>query len=85
MAVNQFGHFLLVNRLLPLLRKTAAISSAPPPRVVVVSSELHRDSPSNTEFASLAEINDPSIRADQLYGRSKLANILFSKELFCSL
>ena len=79
MAVNHLGHFLLVNRILPLLRKTAASPSAPVPRIILVSSELHRDAPSNTAFASLSELNDSSIRADQLYGRSKLANILFAK------
>ena len=79
MAVNHLGHFMLVNQLLPLLRKTAVMSGAPAPRIIAVSSELHRDAPSNVAFASLEELNDPSIRADQLYGRSKLANILWVK------
>ncbi|KAJ3544439.1 hypothetical protein NM688_g5744 [Phlebia brevispora] len=79
MAVNHLGHFLLVNRILPVVRKTAALPSAPPPRIISVSSELHRDAPSGTQFASLDELNDSSLRADQLYGRSKLANILFTK------
>ena len=79
MAVNHLGHFVLVNQLLPLLRKTASMPDAPPPRIIAVSSELHRDAPSDVAFATLEELNNPSIRADQLYGRSKLANILWVK------
>lgn len=79
MAVNHLGHMLLVNRLLPLLRKTSRFAGNPAPRIVSVSSELHRAAPSNTAFESVKELNDPSLSAVALYGRSKLANILFTK------
>lgn len=79
MAVNHLGHVLLVNRLLPLIRKTSHLPNTPPPRIVTVSSELHRAAPSDVAFASLEELNDPSLSALALYGRSKLANLLFTK------
>lgn len=79
MSVNHFGHMLLVNRLLPLLRSTARLPDTPAPRIVSVSSELHRAAPSNTSFESVKELNDPSLSAVALYGRSKLAIILFTK------
>lgn len=79
MAVNHLGHMLLVNRLLPLLRKTSRLPNTPAPRVVSVSSELHRAAPSKTSFGSIEELNDSSLSAVALYGRSKLANLLFTK------
>lgn len=79
MTVNHLGHFLLVNRLLPLIRMTSQIPGAPMPRVVSVSSELHRAAPSSVQFASVNELQDSTISAVGLYGRSKLANILFTK------
>lgn len=79
MAVNHLGHFLLVNRLLPLIRATSKIPGAPRPRIVSVSSELHRAAPFGVKFASVDELKDQSISSVGLYGRSKLANILFTK------
>lgn len=79
MAVNHLSHFLLINRLLPLLRKTSRLPNTPAPRIVSVSSELHRAAPSNTSFDSLAGLNDSSLSAVSLYARSKLAIILFIK------
>jgi NAD(P)-dependent dehydrogenase (short-subunit alcohol dehydrogenase family) len=79
MAVNLLGHMLLVNRLLPLIRKTSRLPNTPAPRIVSISSELHRAAPSSVSFASLDELNDPSLSAVSLYGRSKLAIILFTK------
>lgn len=69
---NHIGHFLLVNGLLPSLRDTG--------RVVVVSSSAHRAAPSGgIEFDNLDGAKGyTSYRA---YGQSKLANILFAKEL----
>ncbi|KAI0683583.1 NAD-binding protein [Cytidiella melzeri] len=78
-AVNHLGHMLLVNRLLPLLRKTSRLPNTSAPRIVSISSELHRAAPSATSFASIDELNDSSLSAVALYGRSKLANILFTK------
>ncbi|EIW82789.1 NAD(P)-binding protein [Coniophora puteana RWD-64-598 SS2] len=86
-AVNHLGHFLLINRLLPLVRKTSKTqdSGAPGPvhpRIVTVSSELYKAAPSDTAFASEDEVSEAgsaSLSAIALYGRSKLANILFTR------
>ncbi|KAG8939374.1 hypothetical protein FRC03_006341 [Tulasnella sp. 419] len=78
-GVNVLGHFLLVNRLLPLMRKTARLPNSDPPRIVSVASSLHQIAPSSTKFASIEEINDPNLRPDAYYDRSKLAIILMTK------
>ncbi|EMD37864.1 hypothetical protein CERSUDRAFT_136766 [Gelatoporia subvermispora B] len=80
-AVNHLGHFLLTNRLLPLMRRTAARPGTPAPRIVAVSSELHRAAPSSVSFASADELTPGAdqLGAAQLYARSKLANLLFIK------
>lgn len=72
MGVNVFGHVLLINRLLPLMRST---TSGSPPRIVMLSSELHRTAPGTTKFASIKEVytNDEELGPNQLYSRSKLA------------
>lgn len=57
MAINYFGHFLLINRLLPLLRETAAMPNTPPPRIVSLSSELHKTCPSSVKFESSSEVS----------------------------
>ncbi|KAH7926517.1 NAD(P)-binding protein [Leucogyrophana mollusca] len=81
-AVNHLGHFLLINRVLPLIRKTSKLPSTPPPRIVAISSELHRQAPSSVQFASeeeVTEVGSNDLSAVSLYARSKLANILFTK------
>lgn len=71
-ATNHLGAFLLTNLLLDLLRKGQNA------RVVTVSSEAHR-------FAGtfrLDELAHPKLyNGMRAYGRSKLCNILFAKEL----
>lgn len=70
-AVNHLAPFLLTNLLLDLLKKSA------PARIVNVSSDAHRG----------ATMNFGSLRAPRrywgygVYGRSKLANLLFTYEL----
>ena len=77
MAVNHFGHFLLTNLLLDLLKQSA------PSRVVVVSSVLHRGQPTG----SAPELNFENMNSEisyngfMAYAQSKLANILFTREL----
>lgn len=69
---NHVGHFLLVTGLLEHLSETA--------RVVVVSSEAHRRAPRET-------IDWDNLRGERgydpwgAYGRSKMANILFARQL----
>lgn len=71
-GTNHLGHFVLVNRLLPLML------SGTPARVVMVSSAGHR-------FGDVS-IDDPGFEHTPYdpwvaYGRSKTANVLFAVEL----
>ncbi|MDY0011432.1 MAG: SDR family NAD(P)-dependent oxidoreductase [Rhodocyclaceae bacterium] len=72
-AANHLGPFLLTTRLLPLLR-----AAAPGARIVNVASVAHR-------FAPALDWDDLQARrkfsANTVYARSKLANILFTREL----
>ncbi|KAL1131451.1 hypothetical protein AAG570_011068 [Ranatra chinensis] len=71
-ATNHLGHFLLTLKLLPLLVKSA------PSRVVNVSSMAHILANS----MKFDDINlDKGYKPVTAYARSKLANILFTKEL----
>jgi NAD(P)-dependent dehydrogenase (short-subunit alcohol dehydrogenase family) len=70
LAFNHLGHFLLVNRLAPLLR--------PGGRVVILSSPAHR-------FADV-DLDDPNFKRTPYdpwvaYGRASTAKILFAVEL----
>ncbi|TFY63085.1 hypothetical protein EVG20_g6466 [Dentipellis fragilis] len=56
-AVNQFGHFVFTQTLLPLLKETAKRRDADV-RIVVVSSDAYLN-PGTTKFGSLEELNDP--------------------------
>lgn len=69
---NHLGHFMLVTGLLDQL--------APDGRVVVVSSTAHRRAPrEGIDFDNLA--GERGYTPWGAYGRSKLANLLFAKEL----
>lgn len=70
-GTNHLGHFALSARLLPLLEKADA------GRIVVVSSVAHRMG--NIRFKDLNWENRYS--RWQAYGQSKLANLMFAKEL----
>ncbi|EME50256.1 hypothetical protein DOTSEDRAFT_119478 [Dothistroma septosporum NZE10] len=78
MAVNHMGHVLLTSYLLPTLKKTADAGNTV--RIVGLSSNAHEQSPKDTEFESLDELNQdlgPMVN----YGRSKLAAILYARWL----
>ena len=62
--VNVLGHFLFINRLLPLLRKTHNEHNVIP-RLISLTSNMHKLAPSSSTFTSLEEINDPDLRPDQ--------------------
>lgn len=71
LAVNHLAHFLLTNRLLPLLRQ------APAARVLTVSSVSH--------YRGTIDFNDLQLThgwdSYRAYAQSKLANVLFAYEL----
>ncbi|EMD32269.1 hypothetical protein CERSUDRAFT_88268 [Gelatoporia subvermispora B] len=83
MMVNHIGHFVLTRTLLPLLKRTAAEPGSDV-RIVAVSSAAHAFV-SNVHFRNLDDINkdynDAMIPQLTRYGLSKLANVLFIKEL----
>ncbi|XP_036330607.1 retinol dehydrogenase 13-like isoform X3 [Rhagoletis pomonella] len=71
LGVNHMGHFLLTNLMLDLLKKSA------PSRIVTVSSLAHTRGEIN-----VADLNsDKSYDPGTAYNQSKLANILFTREL----
>ena len=71
-GVNHLGHFLLTNLLLDLIKKSA------PSRIISVSSRAHTY-PKTIDFENLnSEANYSRTNA---YGTSKLANVLFTREL----
>jgi len=73
-GVNHLGHFLLTKLLIDLLEK------APEPRVVNVSSKAHDGAKINFNTFR-GEVGADKYKGMAAYGQSKLANILFTKEL----
>ena len=71
MQVNHFGHFLFTSLLLPRLLES------PAPRIVNVSSRVHYRATLDFDDLALERARGPMVR----YGASKLANVLFTKEL----
>ncbi|MFI9271169.1 SDR family oxidoreductase [Kitasatospora sp. NPDC052896] len=70
-GTNHLGHFALTSRLLPLLRRSGA------PRVVSVSSLA-----AHFGRIDLGNLNsERGYHAWEAYGRSKLANLMFTQEL----
>lgn len=72
MGVNHLGHFLLTNLLLDLLKKSA------PSRVVVIASETHKIGSINRDDFN-SEKSFPGTLLG--YSNSKLANVIFAREL----
>jgi NAD(P)-dependent dehydrogenase (short-subunit alcohol dehydrogenase family) len=72
-GVNHLGHFYLTNLLLDRLRAGA------PARVVVVSSHAHKMARRGLDFDDLQSTR--RYRAFDVYSRSKLANVYFTREL----
>jgi NAD(P)-dependent dehydrogenase (short-subunit alcohol dehydrogenase family) len=70
-AVNHLGYFLLTGLLLPRLRAGA------PARIVNVASDAHRFGKLDLEDLQ----NERQFKAMRVYGQSKTANILFTREL----
>ena len=75
-ALNHLTPFLLTNLLLDRLEASG------PARVVVVSSEAHRGFVPRSGRPDLADLADPArYHPGRAYAHSKLANILFAREL----
>lgn len=70
-GTNHLGHFALTGRLLP------ALLSAPSPRVVTIASVAHHSGDERVLAANPPE----GYRPEPYYGNSKLANLLFAREL----
>jgi NAD(P)-dependent dehydrogenase (short-subunit alcohol dehydrogenase family) len=77
---NYLSHFLLTQRLLPLLLSTAQVSKPGAVRVVDVTSGGHQTFMGDMGI-SFDDIDLESAPAMKRYGHSKLANILHAKEL----
>jgi NAD(P)-dependent dehydrogenase (short-subunit alcohol dehydrogenase family) len=76
-ATNHVGHFLLTRRLLDVLLAGPGKS-----RIVNVSSEAHRFSYKEGIYLEADKLSDPKHYGRVgAYGQSKLANILFTKQL----
>ena len=75
-ALNHLSYFVLANLLLERLRATAA-SQSDGARIVNVSSAAHRRE--RLDFSDLQ--SEKNYRGFRVYSRSKLANILFTREL----
>jgi retinol dehydrogenase-12/retinol dehydrogenase-13 len=73
-GVNHLGHFLLTALLRDLLVR------AVPSRVVVVASDAHKGARRGLDFDDL-NLEHSHYRGFKAYSRSKLANILFAREL----
>lgn len=70
-GTNHFGHFLLTNLLLDMIKASA------PARIINVSSLAHKFGKINRDDIQ----SEKSYSKWQAYGQSKLANILFTREL----
>jgi NAD(P)-dependent dehydrogenase (short-subunit alcohol dehydrogenase family) len=77
-ASNHLGPFLLTNRLLPLLRATAAMSSPGAVRIIATSSIGHHNSPA-MDWDDIQRIRN--FTPGGAYTNAKLANVLFTRAL----
>jgi NAD(P)-dependent dehydrogenase (short-subunit alcohol dehydrogenase family) len=72
-GVNHLGHFLLTQLLLDRIRASA------PARIVVVSSHAHKTARKGLDFDDLQ--SERGYSSFRVYGKTKLANIYFTREL----
>ncbi|KAF4980793.1 hypothetical protein FDECE_17802, partial [Fusarium decemcellulare] len=80
-GTNYMGHALLTKLLLPLMLKTAVSRRGSDVRAVFVSSAVHKQAPEGgIQFDKLKSQAD-GVPANRKYGQSKLATVLFAREL----
>jgi retinol dehydrogenase-12 len=79
-GTNHVGHFLFTKSLMPILQKTAAEPGSDV-RIVNLSSIGHKLCPTNGIVFDQLKTDMASTSTWTRYGQSKLANILFTKEL----
>ncbi|KAM7196245.1 hypothetical protein V8F20_007085 [Naviculisporaceae sp. PSN 640] len=81
-GTNHLGHALLTKLLAPLLVQTAKTHADADVRLVVLTSDAHQFAPSSEGilFDSLKS-DQASLYSVARYGQSKLANILFAREV----
>ncbi len=72
-GVNHLGHFLLTSLLLE------RINTTPNARIVTVASHAHKFAKTGLNFDDLESVH--GYKAMNVYGKSKLANIMFTNEL----
>lgn len=81
-GTNHMGHALFTKLLLPLLLKTTELEDKPDVRVVVMTSEGHKLAlPKVGLDLGLLKSETMNVSTARRYGASKLANVLFAREL----
>lgn len=77
LAASYFGHFLLIESLLDILKTSA------PSRIYIISSVVHANSPGDRYAVHLDDLNwkSRSYNAFNAYGEAKVACVLYAKEL----
>ena len=76
-GISYFGHFLLTELLLDMLKQSA------PSRMVIVSSVVHAGNPNNRPDVHLDDLNWENRPYQNMtaYAEAKVANVLYAKEL----
>ena len=76
-GISYFGHFLLTELLLDVMKKSA------PSRMVIVSSVVHAGSPRSRPDVHLDDLNYKTRSYNNMaaYGEAKVATVLYAKEL----
>lgn len=80
MGINHVGHALLIKLLLPILLHTTTL----PPgdvRIIIVSSSSHTWAPTGGIIFTDLKTTQANLNSKQRYGQSKLANIMYAREL----
>jgi NAD(P)-dependent dehydrogenase (short-subunit alcohol dehydrogenase family) len=81
-ATNHLGHALLTRKLLPLLERTADSIPGADVRIVMVTSTAWRGAPpGGIQFDRLRTTQEMALGRWLRYGQSKLANMLYAREL----